>query len=38
MTVNVDTTVMTYAGLFGASYDTVIGAELCFPSCTTCKG
>ena len=31
MTVNVDTTVMTYAGLFGASYDTVIGGELCFP-------
>ena len=31
MTVNVDTTVMTYAGLFGASYDTVINGELCFP-------
>jgi len=31
MTVNVDTTIMTYAGLFGASYDTVIGGELCFP-------
>lgn len=31
MTVNVDTTVMTYTGLFGASYDTVIGGELCFP-------
>jgi hypothetical protein len=26
-----DTTIMTYAGLFGASYDTVIGGELCFP-------
>lgn len=32
MTVNVDTTVMTYAGLFGASYDTVINGELCFPT------
>lgn len=32
MTVNVDTTIMTYAGLFGASYDTVIGGELCFPT------
>ncbi len=31
MTVNMDTTVMTYAGLFGASYDTVINGELCFP-------
>ena len=31
MTVNVDTTIMSYAGLFGASYDTVIGGELCFP-------
>ena len=31
MTVNLDTTVMTYAGLFGASYDTVINGELCIP-------
>jgi len=31
MTVNVDTTVMTYASLFGASYDTVVNGELCFP-------
>jgi hypothetical protein len=31
MTVNMDTTVMTYAGLFGASYDTVINGELCIP-------
>jgi len=34
MTVNVDTTVMTYAGLFGASYDTVINGELCIPEIT----
>ncbi len=32
MTVNVDTTIMTYASLFGASYDTVINGELCFPT------
>ena len=31
MTVNVDTTIMTYAGLFGPSYDTVINGELCIP-------
>ena len=31
MTVNVDTTVMTYTGLFGPSYDTVINGELCIP-------
>ena len=31
MTVNRDTTVMTYAGLFGANYDTVVNGELCFP-------
>ena len=31
MTVNVDTVVMTYSGLFGPSYDTVINGELCIP-------
>ena len=31
MTVNRDTTVMTYASLFGANYDTVVNGELCFP-------
>ena len=34
MTKNVDTVVMTYAGLFGASYDTVINGELCIPEIT----
>ena len=31
ITVNVDTVVMTYSGLFGPSYDTVINGELCIP-------
>ena len=30
MTINRDTTVMSYASLFGASYDTVINGDLCF--------